>query len=62
MQVRTNLESRRVILSGVDGNGSYEIQLRWHEAANLATILNQASRDIEPVLNFGKKYSPACER
>jgi len=60
--VKTNLERRRIIISGMDGNGFYEVQLTWSQAALLATMLNEASHAIEPQLNFGKTYTPVCER
>ncbi|WP_447603033.1 hypothetical protein [Nitrospira sp. Nam80] len=62
MVVRTNHESRHVTISGRDGSGWYEVTLTWSQAANLASLLNQASREIEPVLNFGRVYRPAIER
>ncbi len=62
MLVRTNLETRRVVINGTDGGGWYEIELTWSQAALLSTMLNECSREIEPVLNFGRTYCPTTER
>jgi hypothetical protein len=62
MQIRTNYEGKRVVLSGSDGTGRYEIHLTWSQAANLATALNEASGEIEPPPPPGRTYCPAVER
>jgi hypothetical protein len=58
MLVTINRERTRVLLTG---NG-YEIQLTWSQAALLATLLNEKSREIEPARPPGKVYRPAVER
>lgn len=58
MQVDIDRVAQHAVLRGE----AFEVRLTWSQAANLATILNEASREIEPVLNFGKTYCPATER
>ena len=62
MLVQTNLETKRVVMFGSDpGGGWYEVSLTWSQAALLATMLNEGSREIEPVLTFGKTYYPVVK-
>ncbi|MBI4001587.1 MAG: hypothetical protein HY348_07370 [Nitrospira defluvii] len=38
------------------------ITLSWAAAANLSSLLNQASRQAEPPARPGKSYCPSVER
>lgn len=58
MVVTINRERNRVVLSG----NRYEICLTWTQAALLATMLNERSREIEPPPPPGRVYRPAIER
>jgi hypothetical protein len=58
MLVTTDRERQRVVLSG---NG-YEICLTWSQAALLATMLNEKSREVEPPPPPGRTYRPVTER
>lgn len=60
--VRTNLETKRVVLSGVDGSGWYELELSWSQALNLGSLLQQASHEIEPPAPTGRTYEPVAGR
>lgn len=59
MQVFTDPSRNEVIIRGEAGN---EIRLSWAAAANLSTILNEASRQAEPAARPGKIYEPVTER
>ena len=62
MQIRTNYETRRVLISGTDGSGAYRIELTWSQALNLGSLLIAESRLIEPPPPSGKCYSPKVGR
>ena len=62
MLVKKNLERRLITISGLDGNGYYEIDLRWHEALNLGSWLQHAAHEIEPPAPAGRTYEPVAGR
>jgi hypothetical protein len=58
MIVRIDRVKQRVLVKGE----RFEIELTWSQAALLGVLLNDGARQLEPVLNFGKRYEPAIER
>ena len=60
IQVTVDPERHEVRLIGADGR--YEARLTWAGAANLASLLNEASKQAEPPAPAGRTYQPACER
>ncbi len=59
MHVITDQTRNEVILRGSNGS---EIRLTWAAAANLGSLLNQASREAEPPARPGRRYEPVTER
>ncbi|CAI4032323.1 hypothetical protein DNFV4_02753 [Nitrospira tepida] len=59
LTVSVDHERHEVLLTG---SGGSEIRLTWVAAANLASLLNEASRQAEPPAPAGRTYQPACER
>ena len=58
MTVRIDRVKQRVIVTGE----RFEIELTWSQAGLLGSLLNEGAREIQPVLNFGRRYEPATER
>ena len=48
--VTTDPKRQRVVLRGE----RFQLELSWSQAALLATVLNEKSREVEPVLPFGR--------
>jgi hypothetical protein len=46
----------------ITGDLGSEITMTWSAAANLASLLNEASRKAEPPVRPGRTYRPATER
>ena len=59
MHVEADRRKHQVILRSDSGA---EITLSWAAAANLSSLLNEASRQAEPPAPRGKSYCPAVER
>jgi hypothetical protein len=58
MVVKTDQGSKRVILKG----NRFEVQLTWHQALALGSLLVAHSQHVEPPARPGKRYEPAVER
>ena len=50
VRVSTDPKTQRVLLRGE----RFQIELTWSQAALLASLLNEASRQLEPLLPFGR--------
>lgn len=59
MHVEVNRRKHQVTLRTDLGS---EITMTWSAAANLASLLNEASRQAEPPAPHGRSYCPATER
>lgn len=59
MRVEADSTRNQVTLHSDAGS---EITMTWSAAADLASLLNEASRQAEPPAPKGKTYSPATER
>ncbi len=59
MTVTPDTKKHEVVLV-TDSGG--KIRLSWAAAANLGSLLNEASRQAEPPARPGRTYSPAVER
>lgn len=59
MRIDADRIKNQVILTSEAGT---QIILSWAGAANLASLLNEASRQAEPPAPQGKTYRPAVER
>ncbi len=59
MTVTPDTKKHEVVLV-TDSGG--KIRLSWAAAANLSSLLNEASRQAEPPAPRGKSYCPAVER
>lgn len=46
----------------IHSDAGSQITLTWSAAADLASLLNEASRQAEPPAPRGKSYCPAVER
>ncbi len=59
MRIEADRTRNQVILTSEAGT---QIALSWAAAANLSTLLNEASRQAEPPARPGRTYRPATER
>ncbi len=58
MIVETDRTKHQVIIRGE----RFQVSLTWAQAANLGSLLNQASHAAEPPALPGRAYSPSVER
>lgn len=59
MTVIADTNTHQVMIRTDSGS---EITLSWAAAANLGSLLNEASRQAEPPARPGRSYCPAVER
>lgn len=59
MLVEADSRKHQVVLRSDSGS---VITLSWAAAANLSSLLNEASRQAEPPTRPGRSYCPAVER
>lgn len=59
MRVEADSTRNQVTLHSDAGS---EITMTWSAAADLASLLNEASRQAEPPARPGRSYCPAVER
>lgn len=59
MTITADTKTHQVMIRTDSGS---EIRLTWAAAANLGSILNEASRQAEPPALPGRTYCPAVER